>query len=188
MSSVATVMHHSPMPSAAVSFAGTSQLSSIYYSTIVTSSWRLTICPCPVINGFVYEICEIYIDPESMMPLVSWLIAFFFRHVVVAQAWQCVRDELMNFFSRNMAQVKTCSMFLEKKFISSSLREQKAISILTSDIKPPGRRSCKRETNLSHYCIDNFFRRTEIMCIISNKENGDCMMQLSCSADGGRLV
>ena len=36
-------------------------------------------------------------------------------------------------------------------------------------------------------CIDNFFRRTEIMCIISNKENGDCMMQLSCSADGGRL-
>ena len=44
-----------------------------------------------------------------------------------------------------------------------------------------------RETNLSHYCIDNFFRRTEIMCIISNKKNGDCMMQLSCSADGGRL-
>ena len=44
------------------------------------------------------------------MSLVSMLIAFCSR-----------RDELMNFFSRNREQVFTCAMFLEKKFISSSL-------------------------------------------------------------------
>jgi len=72
------------------------------------------------------------------MSLVSMLIAFCSR-----------RDELMNFFSRNMEQVFTCAMFLEKKFISSSLThchacatttclKKKAISQLTSGIMLSG--------------------------------------------------
>jgi hypothetical protein len=44
-------------------------------------------------------------DQKGLMPLVGWLLAFVGKHVVLTKAQQCVRDELMNFLSRNMAQV-----------------------------------------------------------------------------------
>ncbi len=43
---------------------------------------------------------------EGLIPLVGWLLAFVGMYVVLAKARQCVRDELMNFLSRNMAQVE----------------------------------------------------------------------------------
>jgi hypothetical protein len=44
-----------------------------------------------------YAMFQLKCDQEGFMSLVSWLLAFFFRHVVVAQPRQCIRDELMNF-------------------------------------------------------------------------------------------
>ena len=56
------------------------------------------------------------------MPLVGRLLAFIGKHVILAQARQCVRDELMNFLSRNMAQVEV--FILQIKFPSLYLPGQ----------------------------------------------------------------
>jgi hypothetical protein len=61
---------------------------------------------------------------EGWMPLVGWLLAFVRKHVVLAKAQQCVRDVLMNFLSRNMAQVEV--FILQIKF-PSTLRKVKFI-------------------------------------------------------------
>ncbi len=50
------------------------------------------------------------------MPLVGWLLTFVGKHVILAQVRQCVRDVLMNFLSRNMAQVEV--FILQIKFPS----------------------------------------------------------------------
>ena len=42
---------------------------------------------------------------EGLMSLVGWLLTFVGKHVVLAQARQCVRDKLKNFLS-NMAQIE----------------------------------------------------------------------------------
>ncbi len=59
---------------------------------------------------------------EGLIPLVGWLLAFVGKHVVLAKAQQCVRDELMNFLSRNMAQVEV--FILQIKFPSLYLPGQ----------------------------------------------------------------
>jgi hypothetical protein len=59
---------------------------------------------------------------EGLMPLVGRLLAFIGKHVILAQARQCVRDELMNFLSRNMAQVEV--FILQIKFPSLYLPGQ----------------------------------------------------------------
>jgi hypothetical protein len=59
---------------------------------------------------------------EGLMPLVGWLLAFVRKHVILAQARQCVRDVLMNFLSRNIAQVEV--FILQIKFPSLYLPGQ----------------------------------------------------------------
>ena len=43
-------------------------------------------------NCIRYTMFRLKSDQKGLMPFVSWLLEFLLRHVVVAQAWQCVRD------------------------------------------------------------------------------------------------
>ena len=63
---------------------------------------------------------------EGLIPLVGWLLALFFRDTDELP-FQCVRDEVMNFLSRNMAQVEV--FILQIKFPSLYLPGQCDIKV-----------------------------------------------------------
>ena len=73
-------------------------------------------------NCIGYVMFRLNRGQEGLMPLLGWLLTFVGKHVILALAQQCVRDVLMNFLSRNMAQVEV--FILQIKFPSLYLPGQ----------------------------------------------------------------
>ena len=73
-------------------------------------------------NCIWYAMLRLNRGQEGLMPHVGWLLTFVQKHVILTQTRQCVRDVLMKFLSRNMAQVEV--FILQIKFPSLYLPGQ----------------------------------------------------------------